>query len=102
MLSFCQLFSDVLAFPPNCGLKLDKLHVVAVLDIDVVGIFTMSQAALKYLREGGIGKPPSEAGIILNLSATIQYLSFLVSNSCLCCKGSFLIIILNGQIMEYV
>ena len=93
VLSFCQLFSDVLAFPPNCGLKLDKLHVVAVLDIDAVGIFTMSQATLKYLREGGIGKPPSEVGVILNLSATIQYLSFLVSNSCPCCKGSFLIII---------
>ena len=76
MLSFCQLFSDVLAFPPNCGLKLDKLHVVAVLDIDVVGTFTMSQATFKYLREGGIGKPPSEAGVILNLSATIQYSTF--------------------------
>ena len=49
---------------------------VAVLDIDVVGTVTMSQAALKYLREGGIGKPPSEVGVILNLSATIQYSAF--------------------------
>lgn len=73
VLSFCQLFLDVLAFPPNCGLKLPNLHVVVVLDIDDVGTFTMSQVALKYLREGGIGKPPSEAGVILNLSATIQY-----------------------------
>lgn len=49
---------------------------VAVLDIDAIGTFTMSQVALKYLREGGIGKPPSEASVILNLSATIQYLAF--------------------------
>ena len=76
VLSFCQLFSYVFAFPPNYGLKLDKLHVVVVLDIDVVGTFTMSQVALKYLREGGIGKPPSEVGVILNLSATIQYSAF--------------------------
>ncbi|GLJ32960.1 hypothetical protein SUGI_0663720 [Cryptomeria japonica] len=44
-----------------------------VLDIDAVGMFTMSQAALKYLRKGGVGKPPSEAGVILNLSATLHY-----------------------------
>uniref|UniRef100_A0A0C9RSC0 2,4-dienoyl-CoA reductase [(3E)-enoyl-CoA-producing] n=1 Tax=Wollemia nobilis TaxID=56998 RepID=A0A0C9RSC0_9CONI len=44
-----------------------------VLDIDAVGTFTMSQAALQYLRKGGVGKDPSDTGVILNISATLHY-----------------------------
>lgn len=44
-----------------------------VLDIDSVGTFTMCNAALQYLKKGGPGKSPSEAGVILNISATLHY-----------------------------
>jgi peroxisomal 2,4-dienoyl-CoA reductase len=44
-----------------------------VLDIDSVGTFTMCNAALQYLKKGGPGKAPSEAGVILNISATLHY-----------------------------
>jgi len=44
-----------------------------VLDIDSVGTFTMCKAALQYLKKGGPGKAPSEAGVILNISATLHY-----------------------------
>ena len=74
-------------------MKLDKLNVVAVLDSDVVGTFTMSQATLKYLREGGIGKPPSEVSVILNLSATIQYSGFWYQIHVSAIKVHFFIII---------
>ena len=46
---------------------------VTVLDIDVVGTFTMCNAALQYLKKGGPGKAPSEAGVILNISAALRY-----------------------------
>lgn len=45
----------------------------AVMDIDVLGTFTMSHAAVKYLKQGGQGKGPSEGGAILNISATLHY-----------------------------
>lgn len=44
-----------------------------VLDIDTVGTFTMCNAALQYLKKGGSGKDPLEAGVILNISATLHY-----------------------------
>ncbi|KAJ7566253.1 hypothetical protein O6H91_02G094500 [Diphasiastrum complanatum] len=44
-----------------------------VLDIDVVGTFTMCHAALKYLKTNGEGKGPFEGSVILNISATLQY-----------------------------
>ncbi|MQL73929.1 hypothetical protein Taro_006281 [Colocasia esculenta] len=44
-----------------------------VLDIDSVGTYTMSYEALKYLKNGGPGKGPSDGGIILNISATLHY-----------------------------
>lgn len=44
-----------------------------VLDIDSVGTFTMCHAALQYLKMGGTGKAASEAGFILNISATLHY-----------------------------
>lgn len=44
-----------------------------VMDIDVLGTFTMSHAAVKYLKQGGQGKGPSEGGAILNISATLHY-----------------------------
>jgi peroxisomal 2,4-dienoyl-CoA reductase len=43
------------------------------MDIDALGTFTMSHAALQYLKKGGQGKSPSEGGVILNISATFQY-----------------------------
>uniref|UniRef100_A0A1D1ZAZ1 2,4-dienoyl-CoA reductase [(3E)-enoyl-CoA-producing] n=1 Tax=Anthurium amnicola TaxID=1678845 RepID=A0A1D1ZAZ1_9ARAE len=44
-----------------------------VLDIDAVGTYTVSHEALKYLKDGGPGKGPSDGGIILNISATLHY-----------------------------
>lgn len=44
-----------------------------VLDIDSVGTYTMCHEALKYLKKGGSGKDQSTGGLILNISATLQY-----------------------------
>ncbi|KAL5731373.1 2,4-dienoyl-CoA reductase [(2E)-enoyl-CoA-producing] [Ranunculus cassubicifolius] len=44
-----------------------------VIDIDSVGTFTMCHEALKYLKKGGLGRDPSIAGTILNISATLHY-----------------------------
>jgi peroxisomal 2,4-dienoyl-CoA reductase len=44
-----------------------------VMDIDALGTFTMSNAALQYLKKGGQGKSPLEGGVILNISTTFQY-----------------------------
>ncbi|KAL5543715.1 hypothetical protein UlMin_007499 [Ulmus minor] len=44
-----------------------------VMDIDVVGTFTMCHTALKYLKKGGPGKGSSSGGVILNISATLHY-----------------------------
>lgn len=44
-----------------------------VLDIDTVGTFTMCHSALQYLKIGGTGKAATEAGLILNISATLHY-----------------------------
>ncbi|XP_047066024.1 peroxisomal 2,4-dienoyl-CoA reductase [(3E)-enoyl-CoA-producing]-like [Lolium rigidum] len=44
-----------------------------VLDIDTVGTYTMSYEALKYLKKGGPGRGPSTGGLIINISATLQY-----------------------------
>ncbi|KAK9082209.1 hypothetical protein Syun_031658 [Stephania yunnanensis] len=49
------------------------LIVIAVLDIDSVGTFTMCHAALKYLKQGGPGRDSSSGGLILNISATLHY-----------------------------
>ncbi|KAJ4822001.1 hypothetical protein Tsubulata_007555 [Turnera subulata] len=44
-----------------------------VMDIDVLGTFTMCHEALKYLKKGGQGKDPSSSGgLILNISATLH------------------------------
>lgn len=45
----------------------------AVLDIDSVGTFTMCHAALHHLKAGGTGKDATEFGLIVNISATLQY-----------------------------
>ncbi|KAM3694288.1 hypothetical protein ACJW30_07G045200 [Castanea mollissima] len=44
-----------------------------VIDIDSVGTFTMCHEALKYLKKGGPGKPPSNGGTIINISVTMHY-----------------------------
>lgn len=44
-----------------------------VMDIDSLGTYTMSYEALRYLKKGGLGKEPSEGGVILNISATLHY-----------------------------
>lgn len=44
-----------------------------VLDIDSVGTFTMCHAALHHLKAGGTGKDATEFGLIVNISATLQY-----------------------------
>ncbi|XP_078437887.1 short-chain dehydrogenase-reductase B [Wolffia australiana] len=44
-----------------------------VIDIDTVGTYTMCHESLKYLKAGGLGKAPSEGGLILNISATLHY-----------------------------
>ncbi|KAJ1272745.1 hypothetical protein BS78_06G226200 [Paspalum vaginatum] len=44
-----------------------------VLDIDTVGTYTMCYEALKYLKKGGPGRSPSSGGLIINISATLQY-----------------------------
>ncbi|KAL5650420.1 hypothetical protein ACJX0J_041229, partial [Zea mays] len=44
-----------------------------VLDIDTVGTYTMCYEALKYLKKGGPGRGPSSGGLIINISATLQY-----------------------------
>lgn len=44
-----------------------------VMDIDALGTFTMSHAALNYLKQGGKGKAPTEAGVIISISATLHY-----------------------------
>ncbi len=43
------------------------------MDIDALGTFTMSHAALQYLKKGGQGKSSLEGGVILNISATLHY-----------------------------
>lgn len=45
----------------------------AVMDIDTLGTFTMSHAAVNYLKKGGKGKGPTEAGVIISISATLHY-----------------------------
>lgn len=47
--------------------------ILAVMDIDSVGTFTMCHEALKYLKKGGPGRSPSGGGSILNISATLHY-----------------------------
>lgn len=44
-----------------------------VMDIDALGTFTMCHAAVKYLKQGGQGKGPTEGGAIINISATLHY-----------------------------
>ncbi|CAI0401563.1 unnamed protein product [Linum tenue] len=45
-----------------------------VMDIDAVGTFTMCHEAVKYLKRGGEGRDPSDAGgAIINISATLHY-----------------------------
>jgi len=44
-----------------------------VMDIDALGTFTMSRAAVNYLKQGGQGKGPTEGGAIINISATLHY-----------------------------
>lgn len=44
-----------------------------VIDIDTVGTYTMCYEALKYLKKGGPGRGPSSGGLIINISATLQY-----------------------------
>ncbi|XP_024356925.1 peroxisomal 2,4-dienoyl-CoA reductase [(3E)-enoyl-CoA-producing] isoform X1 [Physcomitrium patens] len=44
-----------------------------VMDIDTVGTFTMSHAAVNYLKQGGKGKGPNEGGVIISISATLHY-----------------------------
>ncbi|WVZ64249.1 hypothetical protein U9M48_013801 [Paspalum notatum var. saurae] len=46
---------------------------LTVLDIDTVGTYTMCHEALKYLKKGGPGRSPSSGGLIINISATLQY-----------------------------
>ncbi|KAL2621430.1 hypothetical protein R1flu_001635 [Riccia fluitans] len=43
------------------------------MDIDTLGTYQMSFAALHYLKKGGKGKQPDEGGVILNISATLHY-----------------------------
>ncbi|BBN16433.1 2,4-dienoyl-CoA reductase [(3E)-enoyl-CoA-producing], peroxisomal [Marchantia polymorpha subsp. ruderalis] len=44
-----------------------------VMEIDALGTYTMSYAALHYLKKGGQGKQPQEGGVIINISATLHY-----------------------------
>lgn len=44
-----------------------------VMDIDTLGTYTMSHEALKYLKNGGLGKQGGAGGLILNISATLHY-----------------------------
>ena len=44
-----------------------------VMDIDSVGTFTMYNATLRHLKKGGHGKTPSEASVMLNISAVLHY-----------------------------
>ncbi|KAG6541452.1 hypothetical protein Mapa_017124 [Marchantia paleacea] len=44
-----------------------------VMDIDALGTYTMSYAALHYLKKGAQGKQPHESGVIINISATMHY-----------------------------
>lgn len=44
-----------------------------VMDIDALGTFTMSHAAVNYLKQGGQGKGPTEGGVIISISATLHY-----------------------------
>uniref|UniRef100_A0A0A9ESV3 2,4-dienoyl-CoA reductase [(3E)-enoyl-CoA-producing] n=2 Tax=Arundo donax TaxID=35708 RepID=A0A0A9ESV3_ARUDO len=44
-----------------------------VLEIDTVGTYTMCYEAFKYLKKGEQGKGPSTGGLIINISATLQY-----------------------------
>lgn len=61
-LSFCQL-----------SLRLREGFCNAVMDIDTLGTFTMCHAAVQYLKRGGKGKGPDECGVIISISATLQY-----------------------------
>lgn len=45
----------------------------AVMDIDTLGTFTMCHAAMKYLKQGGKGKGPTDGGVVINISATLHY-----------------------------
>ncbi|KAI3917547.1 hypothetical protein MKW98_021309 [Papaver atlanticum] len=44
-----------------------------VMDIDSVGTFRTFHEALKYIKNGGLGRETSGGGTILNISATLHY-----------------------------
>ncbi|XP_024514984.1 peroxisomal 2,4-dienoyl-CoA reductase isoform X1 [Selaginella moellendorffii] len=45
----------------------------AVLEIDTVGTYNMSHHAMHYLKSGAPGKKSGEGGLIINITATLQF-----------------------------
>lgn len=57
--------------------------------IDSVGTFTMCHAALQYLKKGAPGKPATQGGVILNISANAALHRRVVPNPCLRSQGYY-------------